>query len=79
MLVFLAGSVLAGWIIACGPARLRQPAGWLVFLLLVQVVLGTATTLAALGHIPVVLGSLHQLNALLILALGLYLQKQATI
>ncbi|MDX6766835.1 MAG: COX15/CtaA family protein [Candidatus Methylacidiphilales bacterium] len=73
ILVFLVGAWQAVRVIARGPSRLRRPAGTLGLLLLLQVALGIGTTLLAQGHIPVLWGSLHQLNALLILALGLYL------
>lgn len=52
---------------------IRRLAAGLLVLLAGQVALGLFTTLAAVGHIPVGLGTAHQLNALLVLAVTLAL------
>ena len=56
------------WLGACG----------LVGVLLLQVVLGVLTLVSCIGHVPVVLGVLHQDTALLILAATLVINYQFT-
>lgn len=76
MALFLVGLGLAARIWFRAPAPSRLPAGVLAALLLLQVLLGIGTTMAAHGHIPVGMAVMHQLNALLILAATLFLLHQ---
>jgi len=66
-----AGLVLGLWM--KGPSKARLPSALLMTLLLGQVLLGIGTTLYSIGHIPVLWGTAHQLNALLVLSVTLYL------
>jgi len=71
------GGLLAAWFAASGPRGLRPAALLLAALLAVQVGLGILTTVLSRGSIPVLPGTLHQANALALLALALLL-LQAT-
>jgi heme a synthase len=71
--LFVWGSGLVVGLWMRGPSSARLPSALLLTLLLVQVLLGIGTTLLSLGHIPVFWGTAHQLNALLVLSVTLYL------
>lgn len=74
----LGGGLLAAWLAArAGTRAVRLAAQGLGLLLGVQVLLGIATTLLSRGSIPVGLGTLHQTNALALLALALFLLHAA--
>lgn len=71
--LLVGGGLLAAWLGVRGTAVERRIGPLLAVLLAVQVLLGIATTLHSLGQIPVVLGTLHQVNAVALLAVGLFL------
>jgi cytochrome c oxidase assembly protein subunit 15 len=74
----LGGGGLAAWLAARAATRaVRLAAQGLGLLLVVQVLLGIATTLLSRGSIPVGLGTLHQTNALALLALTLFVLHAA--
>lgn len=73
VLLLAGGGLLAAWAMRYGTRMEKRIGPLLLALLLVQVALGIATTVHSHGAIPVFLGTWHQVNALAVLSVTLFL------